>query len=261
MLAKENVEFLTVITDGRRMPGAVAGAMAPAVGVRMQYVPEFEQRYGMDELASLDDDALKAKVLAKAEEMESLAARIATEFGEVTFAGQFWHDTQVAFSHEYEGKINETVATRSPQGVGGVTPARAWVGQPIRQGIESANRQYREAPGGQPDAVDLGRDALGAGDVKLSADRTGGGRGGRNQGQPAAPGTGSQDGGRRYQALPGYPHRAINGAAGPDPQVVRVAEAYARAAGIKLVRHSRYVEVDEALARRSSLPALSSRRT
>lgn len=117
-------------------------------------------------LCDLIDEALQAN----ANEMRALADRISQEFGEVTFAGQFWHDTQVAFSHEYEGKINETVATRPTEG-GGRGAVQAWTGQPIRQGLESANRQSRETSGGQPDAVDLGRDALGAVDVKQSTRR------------------------------------------------------------------------------------------
>ena len=162
-LAKEGVEFLTVIVDGRRMSAGTAGEMPPAVGVRLQYVPEFEQRYGMDDFSQLDDLAIAAKMAQKADELDRLAARVSAAVDGVSFAGQFWYDTQTAFSTEYQEKIDAlTIGTaegESAQAGGGV-----WSGQPIRVGVESADRQTREATGGQPDADLLGGNALSATD-------------------------------------------------------------------------------------------------
>ena len=162
-LAKEGVEFLTVIVDGRRMSAGMEGEMPPAVGVRLQYVPEFEQRYGMDDFSQLDDLAIAAKMEQKAAELDRLAARVSAAVDGVSFAGQFWYETQTAFSTEYQEKIDAlTIGTaegESAQAGGGV-----WSGQPIRVGIESADRQAREATGGQPDADLLGGDALGTTD-------------------------------------------------------------------------------------------------
>jgi len=149
-LAKEGVEFLTVIVDGRRMPGAVAGEMPPAVGVRLQYVPEFDQRYGFDNLSGLDDAALAAKINAKADEMAALAERVLATVDGVAFAGQFWHDTQVAFSHQYQEKL-DAIATGNAEGTAGEVGGPQWSGQPVRAGLESADRQARETAGGQPD--------------------------------------------------------------------------------------------------------------
>lgn len=48
--------------------------------------------------------------------------------------------------------------------------------------------------------------------------------------------------------LEGAPH--VEGCTGPDPELVRVAASYAKAAGIPFRRQARYVEVDEQRARR-----------
>ena len=164
-LAKEGVEFLTVIVDGRRMPGFTEGEMPPAVGVRLQYVPEFEQRYGMDDLSSLDDAALAQKIEDKAIEMQNLAQRVAANVPGVSFAGQFWYDTQVAFASGYQEKINGLAAGVSEEEPGANADRRGFTGQPIRQGIEDADRHARETssgePGGQQPGDLLGRDAQG----------------------------------------------------------------------------------------------------
>ena len=40
------------------MPEAMAGAMPSAVGIRMQYIPEFEHRYGRADLSALTDEQI-----------------------------------------------------------------------------------------------------------------------------------------------------------------------------------------------------------
>jgi len=157
-LAKEGVEFLTVIVDGRRMTDATRGQMPPAVGVRMQYVPEFEQRYGMDDLNGPDDAALAAKIQEKADEMSAMAERVAKSVGDVSFASQFWYETNVAFSHEYQEKI-DAIATGTTQGAAQEVGGQEWSGQSVRAGLESADRQAREAAGSEPDGDALGGDA------------------------------------------------------------------------------------------------------
>ncbi len=158
-LAKEGVEFLTVIVDGRRMSAGTAGEMPPAVGVRLQYVPEFEQRYGMDDFSQLDDLAIAAKMEQKAAELRSVAERVSGAVEGVSFAGQFWYETQTAFSTEYQEKIDALTIGSAEEGAAGVGGPQ-WSGQSVRQGVESADRQTREASGGQPDADLLGGDAL-----------------------------------------------------------------------------------------------------
>lgn len=148
-LAKEGVSFLTVSVDGRRMPGYVAGAMPAAVGVRLQYVPEFEQRYGIDDLSGLDDAAIADKMKAKGDELDDVAMRVATNVSGVSFAGVFWHETQVAFSHQYQEKI-DGLATGRTEAEAGATGPGGWVGQSVRAGLADADRQSREAASGEP---------------------------------------------------------------------------------------------------------------
>lgn len=59
---------------------------------------------------------------------------------------------------------------------------------------------------------------------------------------------GAVDAGGSSAALPGAPR--IDGATGPDPRLVQVAEDYARQAGIDYRRQGEYVDVDEGRARR-----------
>ena len=223
-LRQQGVEFFTVIIDGRRMSEAVSGAMPPAVGVRLQYVPEFEQRYGMDDLSGLDDAALADKIQKKAAELRELAARVSASVDGVSFAGQFWYDTQVAFSAEYQEKIDALTAG-TVEGESAPAGSEVWAGQSIRAGIESANRQARETAGGQPGGDVLGGDAL----------AQTGERGGGYSGGTLAP-------------LEGAP--IVEGATGPDPRLVAVAEQYARDNGIDLKRQAVYVDVDPERARR-----------
>lgn len=236
-LAQRGVEFFTVIVDGRRLSEAVAGAMPPAVGVRLQYVPEFEQRYGIDDLSGLDDAALADKIKQKADDLDRLAARVSASVDGVSFAGQFWYDTQVAFSAEYQEKIDALTA-RTTEGEAAQAGGGVWAGQPIRAGIESANRQLRETSGGEPRADVLGGDAPGAyaqGEVNgLRPEPTGDGAG-RYASRGLAP-------------LEGAP--VVEGATGPDPRLVAVAEKYARDNGIELRRQAEYVQVDPERAAR-----------
>jgi len=163
-LANEGVEFLTVIVDGRRMSDAVKGQMPPAVGVRMQYVPEFDQRYGFDDLSSLDDAALAAKIQDKAAEMTALADRVAKAVGNVSFASQFWYETDVAFGHEYQEKI-DAITTGSAEGSAAQAGGREWAGRTARAGLESANRQARETARTQPGGDVLDRNQAGTNDA------------------------------------------------------------------------------------------------
>lgn len=160
-LAQEGVEFLTVIVDGRRLANTMAGEMPAAVGVRLQYVPEFEQRYGMDDFGGLDDVALADKIKAKASELRALAERVSASVEGVSFAGQFWYDTQVAFSAEYQEKIDALTTGTAEGGAGGIRGPQ-WTGQPVRAGLEGADRQVREIASGQPGGDVFGGDQRGA---------------------------------------------------------------------------------------------------
>jgi hypothetical protein len=158
-LAKEGVEFLTVIVDGRRLADTMGGAMPAAVGVRLQYVPEFEQRYGMDDFGGLDDLALAAKIEQKAAELRAIADRVSDAVEGVSFAGQFWYETQVAFSSQYQEKIDALTTGVTEEGAAGAAGRQQWAGDSVRAGLEGADRQSRETAGGEPGADVLGGDA------------------------------------------------------------------------------------------------------
>ena len=154
-LRAKNVDMFTVIVDGRRLPGTMAGAMGNAVGVRFQYIPEFDQRYGED-LANLSDDELREKVRSKAAEMERIVAAVLADVPEVSSALQLWHETRVAFASQYDEEIRNagTVAVGAVEGVGAPARAGVWRGQSVRDGIERADRHAREAAKRKPDGAD-----------------------------------------------------------------------------------------------------------
>jgi hypothetical protein len=142
-LKAQGVEFYTVVVDAKRLPEAMAGAMPAAVGVRFQYIPEFDVRYGDDAMLRMTDEELTARIREKELEMDTLADRVMREVKGITFAQQLWYATDVRFSSEYQGAI-DALASRAIETEGGAPRADAWDGRPIRQGIEAAARQLRE---------------------------------------------------------------------------------------------------------------------
>ncbi len=93
-----------------------------------------------------------------------LAEQVLASVEGVSFAGQFWYDTQVAFSAEYQEKIDALTAGTSEsqiaQARGGI-----WAGQSVRQGLE--NHRLRETSSGEPDGDVLGGNAVGTEGSKL----------------------------------------------------------------------------------------------
>lgn len=154
-LRAKNVDMFTVIVDGRRLPGTMAGEMGNAVGVRFQYIPEFDQRYGGN-LTNLSDDELRETVSSKAAEMERIVAAVLADVPEVSSALQLWHETRVAFASQYDEEIRNagTVAVGAVEGVGAPARAGVWRGQSVRDGIERADRHAREAAKRKPDGAD-----------------------------------------------------------------------------------------------------------
>lgn len=147
-LAGTGVEFYTIAVDGRPLPAYTDGAMPAAVGVRFQYVPEFDARYG-DPAAwqAMSDDQIAERIRAQEAEFDQLARRVMAEVPGVTFAQQLWYDTEVRFSHEYDESINgladETAGREDRPTVGG-----AWHGRPVREGVAAAARQSEVAAAG-----------------------------------------------------------------------------------------------------------------
>ena len=149
-LKAKGAKFFTVVTDGRRMPEAMAGAMPSAVGIRIQYIPEFEHRYGRADLSALTDEKAAKIVEEKELELIEIAHNILADVPNISFAGRFWYETQVAFSHEYEDLINGYPAGKFEE-ISGAPRGQRWAGQPVKAGIESADRQLREAASRESD--------------------------------------------------------------------------------------------------------------
>lgn len=121
----------------------------------------------------------------------------------------------------YEKELFASIGVRGPDRISYEEAANRWVrerGRPAARDDRAAQPRAAAPAGAQ---VDL-----------FSLDRNGGGRG-------ADAGT---------SPLPGSPR--IEGATGPDPRLVEVAERYARANGIALRRQAEYVQVDEERAQR-----------
>jgi hypothetical protein len=155
-LAKVGVEYYTVIVDARRMPGAMAGEMGNAVGVRLQYIPEFDVRYGDETMLNVTDDELRSKMQQKADELVDLADAVKEKVQGVTFAQQFWYATDVRFQHEYQGAI-DAISNRTAAAADQPVRAETWTGRPVREGLEAAAVQSRTAGrgavSGEPDNV------------------------------------------------------------------------------------------------------------
>lgn len=135
-----------------------------------------------------------------------------------------------------------------------------------RLSLENARQQILEAAGGieQPSWFRPGTGSPaqeGRGDAGVvpgvqlpgrRAESTAGGAGGPAAEAAAVQRSAGRDGGGQQlaadQALPGSPR--VEGATGPDPRLVAVAEAYAQKVGIDFSRQAEYVQVDEKRAAR-----------
>jgi len=166
-LAKEGINFYTVVVDGRRSSEAMAGGMPAAVGVRFQLVPEFEQRYGMFDWSSLNDKQIAERVMNQANEMDNLAATVAQKIPGISDAQQYWYDTEVLFKNQYKDRLNELKNTiRTNQGKNTRPGEKVWSGKSIREGVEAATRWSSEESGAQGNV--LSGDAVGADQVNKS---------------------------------------------------------------------------------------------
>ncbi|CAB4164965.1 hypothetical protein UFOVP824_14 [uncultured Caudovirales phage] len=142
LIAKLNaagVDFFTVIVDSRRSGEARSGAMSDAVGIRMQYVPEYMHRYGIEELAGLSDSELATKMEEREKEWLALAEQAMQVMPEISFAGVFWHETRVAFADAYQEELN-AIAGTTTEGDGGVSGQPVWAGKSAREGVAAADR-------------------------------------------------------------------------------------------------------------------------
>lgn len=217
----KGVDGFTMAVDPRAQAKSVAGEQF--IGVRIQYVPEISMRW--DDQARKDllaQGGIEAAIEEKRKLLSDIAAEVRVMDG-VAFAAMQNYDTVVVGKENYDEYID-----RVTEGGDRQAGNQAWFGSPIRQGLEGAATRLRG---------DVGQN--GAGGVSdagssIRASRSRDGRGG-DQGRGLAP-------------LPGAPN--VQGASGPDPRLVEVAEQYARDNGITLRRQAEYVKVDPERAAR-----------
>ncbi len=146
-LKKEGINAYTVAVDGRRSVAALRGEMPPAVGVRIQTVPEYEQRFGVFDWSKLTNKAMADQMEMRAMKMERVAQRLMRQVKGITEAQQLWYDTEVRFKNEYKERINE-IATGATAGKQAQAGTRVWKGRPIREGVDSANTWAKESDAG-----------------------------------------------------------------------------------------------------------------
>jgi hypothetical protein len=170
----------------------------------------------------LSTEEVNAKINEALEGLD-IDAEYTTSFGET--------QSELVEKDSYEGHITGLRPAAGPEILGRVERARDRAREIVAQGIRGASDRGLQ-PGARPGA---GRAATARlEDVQRSPDRDGDGAG-RDQGRSLAP-------------LAGAP--AVQGAAGPDPRLVEVAEKYAQANGITLRRQAEYAAVDPERAAR-----------
>jgi hypothetical protein len=226
----------TFVVDPVRTPSALSGDMGKVVGLRYVYTPEFALRepnpeYGGDPTwgpGGLTDAQIRQRMKEKSDSLVAIADSL-REVDGVSFAEKLNYEADVYFWGDYDEALGNV--GRGSENSGSDS---GWQGRPVRAGLERADRR-REVSAG-PDADFNARREVLRRDENISKspprDRDGGGR----------------DPGRGLAPLEGAP--TVEGATGPDPRLVEVAEQYAAANGIKLKRQATYVEVDESRAKR-----------
>lgn len=120
VLEAEGVSFYTLITDGRRNTQALSGAMPDKiVGIRFQFVPEFDEAYGSkvtvngEEKAwsELSDEEIRKVMEDKRDEYRDLAKKCGKIEG-ISSSKLYHYATTVVFNNEYEGLTNDTGRTQ-----------------------------------------------------------------------------------------------------------------------------------------------------
>lgn len=180
-LAKQGVEFYTVIVDGKRNPEAMAGAMPAAVGVRLQYVPEMNARYGLDDFnwSDLTVEEISTKMKEQADLLHDLADQVTRQVEGVSFAGQFWYETEVAFRNQYQEKI-DAITNRTAEGRDIAAGGKGWAGESVLDGVKNAARWARESEqqGTGEGAVQPGSESAATDGTGAAINRPGGEAGG-----------------------------------------------------------------------------------
>ena len=110
----KDMDFYTVVMNGRPTPETNAGAEGDVVGVRVQYMPEFMENF--DGLHGLTPEEIGSRMEAQGQVLSDLADKIIEENPEVTSALRLWYDTEVTFANKYQEKIDALSGRNAGEG-------------------------------------------------------------------------------------------------------------------------------------------------
>lgn len=170
-LAKKGVTFYTVITDARRDTATIQGVMPKVVGVRFQFIPEFDERYGGTgpegkKWSEMTDAEISDAMEAKDDEYKKIAKQCSRIAG-VTVAKVYHYDTTVLFRNEYEEVLNEndvykerTTGASEGEIRGGVPEGPDGSGREGDSGRPADGTEHNRASGGSGQNATRGPAAL-----------------------------------------------------------------------------------------------------
>lgn len=132
LINEAGVHGMTMVTEGRRNPSALAGQNQPITGIRMQHIPEFMLGFGYN--VSMANRDIESAVAEAEDRMDDLVLKLKKE-ADVATVARHWYETRVHFYG------NDSRIAGSPAGQGDGT---AWAGQRISEGLEGADRFARD---------------------------------------------------------------------------------------------------------------------
>lgn len=147
-LTADGQQGFTLTVDPRsEMPG---GAQAEKFnGIRIQFVPEFEIRFGgpgAEALASGDRERVAAIVAAKTIELSDIAEKVMSEDG-VALARRYNYDTLVVTKEDYDDYTDAATGDRAESSREGLRG-----GQPLHEVLADAARRYESGRREEPEA-------------------------------------------------------------------------------------------------------------
>lgn len=134
MINEAGVHGMTMVTEGRRTPSAMAGEDQGITGIRMQHIPEFSLGYGYN-VGSTDAEIVSSIEAARAT-MTDLVEQL-DKRADVSTATTHWYETRVHFYGDVESKGSAREGS-------GASNREAWSGQRISEALESADRFARD---------------------------------------------------------------------------------------------------------------------
>jgi len=130
LINEAGVHGMTMATEGRRTPGALAGKDQPIVGIRMQHIPEFMLGYGYN--VSMTNAEISSAVLAARDQMRKLVEQLSAR-GDVATATAHWYETRVHFYGNTESEGSSRAGSPA-------VDQRVWSGQRIGEALAGAAR-------------------------------------------------------------------------------------------------------------------------